>query len=328
MLHDENDEFESFTDDLDQPLDDQVEEDTGCGLDEGEDDDLLDKASSEEALEQEIEKLEEKSTHGKPDVDISKLSREECIALNPDFGKDQTTLILENEKFAYKIVHTEYGKYPYPVKDDLLSGARYGLAYAASKYNSNQVKTKFISYAVHWIRYYIHETIRDLNPIKLNQNFITKRNKVLNAISAWKSEHNDEEPTPEQISKTVGLSPKVVRNILKINNGENFKFSSFQAMVNPANVKSGDDLDLENKLMYEYVTTASIPNPMIQLEFNDALEEFKKKVSEKDYNMFIDKHLNGLSFSDIAKKYQMNFASSVSYSLKKIEKIWKQTLEE
>ena len=88
-------------------------------------------------------------------------------------------LILENEKFVYSIVHKEFKSYPQQVKEDLFSAGKEGLVVAASKYKPEEyADNKFTTYAQHWIRYYINEEIRNIYPIKLDQNFSYKKNKI------------------------------------------------------------------------------------------------------------------------------------------------------
>lgn len=244
---------------------------------------------------------------------------------NPDYGKKFDQLIIENENFAYSIVNKEFAKYSWNIKEDLFSAAKQGLVYAATKYDSMQEEAKFISYAVNWIRYYVHEEVRKLNPIKLNQNFVVKRNKVHKTIEKFKKE-NGREPSIEELTELTGMSEKVINNIYDINGGENFNFVSFQSLMNANNNKNGDEGQLENKLMNEYIeesTTSGIDN----YELQDLLSVLKTKVDEEDYSIFIDRHLNGLSFADIAKKYKLNFASSASYRLKHVEKVCKELLQ-
>ena len=101
------------------------------------------------------------------------------IASQEEFEK----LIIDNERFAYSIVNKEFSKYSWDVKDDLNSAAKAGLVYAATKYDpARKDECHFISYAVHWIRYYINEEIRKLYPVRLNQNFVSKRKKVMKFI--------------------------------------------------------------------------------------------------------------------------------------------------
>lgn len=247
---------------------------------------------------------------------------------NPDYGKTFEELIIENEKFAYSIVNSEFSKYSWDVKEDLYSAAKYGLIYAATKYDSKQNTAKFISYAVNWIRYYIHEEVRKLNPIKLNQNFVCKRNKIKKAIAEFKKENN-RMPTAQEISDIVGMSEKVINNVYGINNGENFNFISFQSLMNTGSSKNQDDgTQLENKLTNEYLENALDTSGFTRYEVKDLLEALKKEVSKEDFNIFVDKYINDMSYSDIAKKYKLNFASSASYRLKCIEHKVKELLNE
>lgn len=244
---------------------------------------------------------------------------------NPDYGKSFEQLIIENENFAYSIVNKEFAKYSWQVKEDLFAAAKEGLVYAATKYDPYQEEAKFISYSVNWIRYYIHEEVRKLNPIKLNQNFVSKRNKIKKTIAEFEKEHG-RKPTSEEIAQITSMSEKVVGNVYGINQGENFNFVSFQALMNGNNNKDGDEGSVENKLMNEYIE-ATDTSAMDSYEVRDLLEALKKRVSDEDYKIFVDKHINGMSFSDIAKKYNLNFASSASYRLKCIEKVCKTLLD-
>lgn len=245
---------------------------------------------------------------------------------NPDYGKSFEQLILENENFAYSVVNKEFAKYSWQVKEDLFGAAKEGLVYAATKYDPYQEEAKFISYAVNWIRYYVHEEVRKLNPIKLNQNFVSKRNKLNRTIEEFKKEHG-RMPSDEELSKLVGMSEKVVNNVYGINKGENFNFVSFQAMMSGNNNKDGDEGSVENKLMNEYIENNPDTSSTDSYEMKDLLEALSKKVSKEDYDIFYDKYVNGMSYSDIAKKYKLNFASSASYRLKCIEKVCKSLLE-
>lgn len=243
---------------------------------------------------------------------------------NPDYGKTFEQLITENEKFAYSIVNNEFSKYSWQIKEDLYSAAKYGLIYAATKYDSKQEEAKFISYGVNWIRYYVHEEVRKLNQIKLNQNFVVKRNKIVKTALEYKKEHG-KEPTTAELAKILNISEKVINNVYNINHGENYNFISFQALMNANNNKDNNEGSMENKLMNEYIEESSTA-AMDDYELRDLLSVLKTKVSEEDYNIFIDRHINGLSFADIAKKYKLNFASSASYKLKNVEKICKELL--
>ena len=203
------------------------------------------------------------------------------------------------------------------------------MVYAATKYDPKRSdECKFISYAVHWIRYYINEEIRKLYPVRFNQNFVIKRNKVKRCIANYKEAHNGEEPSIEYVANKVGMSKKVVQNILKINSGENFQFVSFNVPTDneKSNSNSGSSVTCD-KLVKEYLNnTYAKDNQNASLEFNDLMENLKKHVPELDFKLFFEYYVNGESFSDLAKKYHLKFPSSVSYLIKKCEKKCKEIL--
>jgi len=245
------------------------------------------------------------------------------IATKEQFDK----LIIDNQNFAYSIVNKEFSKYPWDVKQELNSAAIEGLVYAATKYDpAREKECKFISYAVHWIRYYIQEQIRKLYPVRFNQNFVSKRNKVLKCIKDYKKKHKDEMPSVEYISEHVKMSEKVVQNILNINNGENFTFISFNS---PQETKDNESEQMtESKLVKEYLDEALDENFIKRLELKDILENLKKEITPQEYALFLDYYVNGEGLSDLARKYDMKFPSSVAYLIKKFEKRCKELANE
>lgn len=239
------------------------------------------------------------------------------LASQEEFEK----LIIDNQNFAYSIVNKEFAKYSWDVRSDLNSAALEGLVYAATKYNpAKKDECKFISYAVHWIRYYINEEIRKFYPVKLNQNFVSKRKKVTKFIEKYKEEHDGIEPSIDLISENVDLSEKVVQGILNINGGENFQFVSFNTPVDVGD-SNGNESFNESKLMKEYFEDHVDCSPAVQLEVKDLFEFLKSKVSDLDYKIFYDFYVNNLTLSELKDQYNLPFASSVSYIIKRCEKI-------
>lgn len=235
-------------------------------------------------------------------------------------------LIIENEKFAYSVVNKEFSKYSYNVKEDLNAAALEGLVYAATKYDMSRSKEcKFISYAIHWIRYYINEEIRKFYPVKLNQNFVSKRKKVTKFIEKYEKEYG-EKPSISEISSNVDLSEKVVQNILNINNGENFQFVSFNAPVDVGD-SSGNEGFTESKLVNEYIENNLDNSSMSKIELKDLLVTLKQKITPFDYNIFYDYYINGITYSELKEKYHLPFASSVSYIVKRCEKVCKELVK-
>ena len=178
---------------------------------------------------------------------------------------------------------------------------------------------------MHWIRYYINEELRKMYPVKLNQNYIYKRSKIKKFVDQFEKEHS-RQPTISEISGGVGMSEKVVNNILNVNGGEDFQFVSFQSYNKETTDDNANESYVENKLVNEYLDETTSDYSMTNYEFNDLLETLKKHISERDYNVFIDRHLNNLSYSEIAKKYHLNFPSSSKYIIKHVENICKKLL--
>lgn len=162
-------------------------------------------------------------------------------------------------------------------------------------------------------------------PVKLNQNYIYKRTKIKKFVDQFKKEHF-REPTTIEISGGVGMSEKVVNNILNINNGEDFQFVSFQSFNKETTDDNTNESYVENKLVNEYIDQTTSDYSMTNFELNDLLQTLKTKVCEKDYNIFVDRYLNNLSYSDIAKKYHLRFPSSAKYIIKQVENVCKTLL--
>lgn len=264
--------------------------------------------------------------------DMNEISEEELpedikteINNGSDQGKTFDQLIIENERFVYSVVNKEFKNTPWDIKPDLYSAGKQGLVYAATKFDSKNYKNKFISYAVNWIRYFVNEELRNMYPVKLNQNFVYKRNKIKKFIAKYETEYG-RQPTYEEISENLGLSVKVIGNILGINNGENFSFVSFQAVNKDAGDDPGSENYVENKLVNEYLEETENDSGMLNFEFKDLLKALKKQIPERDYFMFVDKYINNLSYSDIAKKYNLNFPSSAKYVIERVEKLCKKLL--
>lgn len=254
-------------------------------------------------------------------------SRKGCKS--PDAGKSFEQLILENERFVYKVVNKEFSKYPWEIRDDLYSAGKYGLVYAATKFDPEQYKTKFITYAVYWIRYYVNDTIGNIyHPIKLKQGFIYRKKKIKKCIEEFKKE-NDREPSISEISALVGWTEEAVTRVLSVNGGYDFEYVSFQAGSNKTDSDGEGNLEnvIDSKLVNEYLETTTTKNQFETIEFNDYLKLLKSKVSQKEYNIFIDRYLNNFSYNELIDKYDLKFPSAVKYSLGKAEKVFKELYE-
>ena len=85
---------------------------------------------------------------------------------------------------------------------------------------------------------------------------------------------------------------------------------------------------IDSKLVNEYLDTSITTSEQDNYELKDCLEELKKHISKRDYNIFIDRWINGLTYKQLVKKYNLNFASSVKYVLDKTEKLFKKLVKE
>ena len=268
--------------------------------------------------------MKRKKQEAQPEI-FEETTNVNSINQGTDEGKTFEELIIENENFVYSVVNKEFKQYPWNIKEELYSAGKEGLVYAATKFDTKQYKNKFISYAVHWIRYYINEEIRKLYPVKLNQNYVYKRSKIKKAINEFQEKFN-RQPTNAEISGIVGMSEKVVSNILNINGGENFQFVSFQAVNKDGGDDQASESYAENKLVNEYLSETTSDFCMTSYELLDFLNALKTKVKENEYNMFVDKYLHNMSYSEIAKKYGLKFPSSSKYIIERVEKISKELL--
>ena len=116
------------------------------------------------------------------------------------------------------------------------------------------------------------------------------------------------------------MSEKVVQGILNVNCGENFQFVSFNDPVNVGD-SSGNESFNESKLVSEYLENSCDYSSTAKVELDDLLSALKTRTSKNDYDIFYDYYINGESYSELAIKYGLKFPSSVSYIIKKCEKI-------
>lgn len=214
-------------------------------------------------------------------------------------------LINDNIKFPYFIVKKEYGKRVAEWQwEDLIAAANAGLVYAATKYDlSKSNKTKFITYAVPWVRYYINEQIKDFYPVRSNQNFMSKKNKIDSLVKKYASENNGDEPSNEWLAEQTGMSVAVVGNVRKIQSvDENGKLFSFLSI----DYSDKDTAHASDKITVKCIDKMSGGVPAFgKVEMNrdlaDILNVLKSKVTEDEYKMFIEHHIKGLSMTKLSK---------------------------
>lgn len=261
---------------------------------------------------------------------VNKTTSEESINTTCDAEKSFDDLIIDNIQFVYSVVNKEFSKYPWDIREDLYSAGKAGLVYAATKFNPSDYNNKFISYAVHWIRFFVNEAVGEIyHPIKLNQSFVYRKKKITTCIEEFRK-NNNREPTISEISVLSGLNETVVNNVLNINGGKNFEYVSFQAGSNKNDSDGEGNLEslVDSKLVNEYLENASTTSEMDMFLLKDCLNELRKNITKRDYDIFVDRWLNGLTYKQLVKKYKLNFASSIKYILDKTEKIFKDLVKE
>ena len=77
--------------------------------------------------------------------------------------------------------------------------------------------------------------------------------------------------------------------------------------------------------MNEYFENKVECSPEVKLQVKDILSYLKTKVDRLDYQIFYDYYVNSLTLSELKEKYKLPFASSVSYIIKRCEKICRET---
>lgn len=237
-------------------------------------------------------------------VNENKLSEEEI-----------SKLVTDNINFVYSTVNKNFAKYitNADIKDDLYQAGMYGLSYAANKFDKNH-KTKFITYAVYWIKYYVYQEIIKIYPIALNQNHIYKRNKIKQAQEEFRKLY-DREPSVDELSEMLpDFSKKVIKNVLSVNGGDNYDFVSFQSVT--TNNKDSDKCEMDNVL--SNVIEQKQEDPQIKYQIRETLSLLKKQVEPNLYNMFIAYYINGDNYSDIAIKNGLKHPASAKYYISKV----------
>lgn len=97
---------------------------------------------------------------------------------------------------------------------DLINEGNVGLIKAASRFDETR-GFKFISYAVWWIRQCILQALAEQSRIvRLPMNRIGSLNKINQSFSELEQKHQ-REPTNEELSETMDMTPDNIGNILK-----------------------------------------------------------------------------------------------------------------
>jgi RNA polymerase primary sigma factor len=98
---------------------------------------------------------------------------------------------------------------------DLINEGNLGLIKAAEKFDETR-GFKFISYAVWWIRQSILQALAEQSRIvRLPLNQVGSLNKINKAFSKFEQEH-ERKPSPEELAKSLELSPDKVSDTLRV----------------------------------------------------------------------------------------------------------------
>ncbi len=231
-------------------------------------------------------------------------------------------LINDNITFPYFLVKKEFGKKVPPNQwDDLVSAATAGMIYAATKYDlSKQDKCKFITYASNWIRYYVNEQIKDLYPVRTNQNFCRKKNMIDRSIAKYKAENDGKEPSIEWISNETGLSIDTIKTAQAVCINESGKYFSFMSIDFNANsdeksVQTADKISLK---CLDKIKGGALSDEN-RRDLEEVLENLKKRVSSDEYNLFLEYYLNQTSKAKLSVKFP--HIKDITTALKKCLKI-------
>jgi len=156
---------------------------------------------------------------------------------------------------------------------DLINEGNVGLIKAAKRFDETK-GFKFISYAVWWIRQSILQAIvEQARLVRLPLNKIGSNNRINEAYHAFMQQF-EREPSAEELADLVDLTPKEVRNILRISG----KHVSVDA---PMTSESGNDaMTMLDTLAYEGSAEeleGDLMNESLKEEIRNGLATLSKK---------------------------------------------------
>src|SRR4249920_2849462 len=146
---------------------------------------------------------------------------------------------------------------------DLINEGNLGLIKAAQRFDETR-GFKFISYAVWWIRQSILQALAEQSRIvRLPLNKIGSINKINKAYSKLEQDY-EREPTNEEISKILDISPNDVRDTMK-NSGRHLSMD--------APLVEGEDSNL-----YDVLRSGESPNPDRELIHESLRTEIERSL--------------------------------------------------
>lgn len=182
---------------------------------------------------------------------------------------------------------------------DLINEGNLGLMKAAKRFDETK-GFKFISYAVWWIRQSIMQALVDqARMIRLPLNKVDAYQKLNRVLTKFLQE-NQREPTAHELSKLTELTPKEVRELLKISGTH----VSIDAPLNQDDSSSNSLLD---NLRADF---KQLPDNKLQSEsLKNEIREILSVLSKREQDIIVDYYgLNNrttLSLEDIAEKFDL-----------------------
>jgi RNA polymerase primary sigma factor len=146
---------------------------------------------------------------------------------------------------------------------DLISEGNIGMIHAIERFNPDQ-GFHFISYAVWWIRQAIMKALGEKSrSIRLPQNRANELVQIEKARKILQSSTN-KEPTPEEISKLVGLDCQLIQSLLSTSRG-------IASLDSPASSEAES-----NSTLGEFITDSRYISPDFELEQHELHAEINK----------------------------------------------------
>lgn len=207
--------------------------------------------------------------------------------------KNITDLILENEKFIYKIIN----KYKnYFELEDLYQVAVMGIIKASRNYNKNY-NVKFTSYAYPYILGEVIKYINEFRSIKLNKNTTLLYSKILKAKEIL-SQKLMKEPSTYELSLFLEMNENVINEVIMAN----LTIDSLDKII------SEDDKNLALYDKFGY-SDSSIENYPLLSEL--------EKLSSEEKQIIISRYYNDMSQKEVGDSLGM-YQVEVSRKEKKI----------
>jgi len=198
---------------------------------------------------------------------VSMLTAEEEVELAKKIkdGDDRALMVLVQSNLRFVVsVAKQYQNQGLSLSD-LINEGNLGLIKAAKCFDETR-GFKFISYAVWWVRQSILQALAEHSRlVRLPLNKISSINKI-NKVFAKLEQENEREPTPEEIGTSLEMTPKEVK--------DNIKVSSRHISMD-APLKSDEDNNL-----YDIFSNHDEGNsPDIKLQKESLVQEIERTIS-------------------------------------------------